>query len=90
LALAAGGGGLIALAAASDMRGEARVVTYVEGGGFLALGTVAGILQLATESKAEREWRRYRSGTPAAPVARWSVVPVLKPGGFLLAAGASL
>jgi hypothetical protein len=65
-------------------------LTYFEGGLLLPLGTISGILLLSGESAREREWRRYRSGATAAPVARWSVLPVLTRGGFLVAAGASL
>jgi hypothetical protein len=90
LAAAASGAGLIVLAATSDMRGHARNLTYLEGGVFLPLGTIAGILLLTGESAYEKEWRQYRSGPTGAPTARWSVAPVITPGGFVIAAGANL
>ena len=90
LGVAAAGAGLIALAATSDLRGEARTVTYVEGAAFLPLGTIAGILMLAGESSHERQWRLYRSGAPSQSVARWSLHPVVTRDGFLFSAGASL
>jgi hypothetical protein len=81
---------LIALSATSDLRGEARALTYIEGGVFLPLGTLAGILLLASESPHEREWRRYRTGAAATPVARWSVLPALTPQGFVVTTGLQL
>jgi hypothetical protein len=90
LAAGAAGAGLIALAATSDMRGDARFLVYLEGGTFLPFGTVAGILLLSGESAQERQWRLYRTAARPASVVRWSVHPVLTPHGFAFAAGASL
>ena len=86
----AAGAGLIVLAATSDMRGRARTLTYMEGGAFLPLGTIAGIFLLNSELSQERQWRLYRRGASATPVARWSVLPVLTPHGVLVTAGTSL
>jgi hypothetical protein len=53
LAVGAAGAGLIALAATSDMRGQARFVAYAEGGAFVSLGTIAGILLLTRRSSTQ-------------------------------------
>ena len=90
LGAAGAGAGLIALAATSDMRGGARLLTYAEGGVMLAYGTIANILLLSRESDVERQWRLYRTSASAPPVARWSVQPIVTPHGFVLTTAGSL
>jgi hypothetical protein len=83
------GAGLIALAAASDMTGAARGVTYLEGALLTPTCAVGGIVGLARESVTEKEWRRYRAAQGPGSVARLTVVPLLTPGRALLVAGSS-
>jgi hypothetical protein len=90
LGAGAAGAGLIALAATSDMRGDARNLTYAEGGGFLVLGTIAGILLLSSESPSERAWRQYRSAASGRSVARWTLLPVLNSDRLMVAASTSM
>jgi hypothetical protein len=39
------------------MRGDARTLTYLEGGVLLPVGTILGIILLASASAHERQWR---------------------------------
>ena len=61
---AAGGAVLVGFAAGSELRGDARGLSYVEGAALILAGTWVGISSATTESNNEREWRRYRSGQP--------------------------
>jgi hypothetical protein len=65
---AVSGAGLIIVGTASPLRGDARVITYLEGGGLLIAGAVESVLLSTTQSATEGEWNRYRLG--AEPAAR--------------------
>ena len=83
------GAGLIALAAASDMTGAAKGITYLEGAVVMPTCAIASVIGFTSESTNEKEWRRYRSQRPVAPVARLTVLPVLTPDHALLVVGSS-
>lgn len=83
------GAGLIALAAASDMTGAARGLTYLEGAVLTPTCAVAAIIGFVQESTIEKEWRRYRAEQSTAPRAQLTLLPVLTQSRALLVVGGS-
>jgi hypothetical protein len=83
------GAGLIALAAASDMTGAAKAITYLEGAVLTPTCAIASVIGFTSESTNEKEWRRYRSQQPVASIARLTVLPVLTPSRALLVVASS-
>ncbi len=85
---AVGGAGLVAIAATSDLRGDARGLIYAEGGVLSAYCLYASIASFNTESEVERLWRFYRAAQPrpASGSTSWSIVPLAARGSAGLAA----
>jgi len=88
--LAAGGAGLVTLAATSHLKDEARHFSYAEGSVWLIAGTLESIWAFASTSSAEKNWNAYRDGmVPPAQSARFSIAPVVGPSSAFISATAA-
>lgn len=86
LAVAAGGGALIALGASDALEGSAQSGAFVVGGSLLGLGVLQSVTALLIASPHERAWARYQGMRSAAgsSLIRVSAVPVIGDKSFAL------
>lgn len=91
LAVAAGGGALIAFGASPELQGNAQSAAFVFGGSLLGLGLLQSVASFLVASPHERAWDRYRGmrGAADSSLIRVGVVPILGPKAVALGVHAS-